>query len=76
MNPPYSNPLPFVQKALEEHKKYGIKVVLLMKCDPSTRWYKTLFEGGGHFLFFAERLHYSESKGAPNFPSVLIILSD
>ena len=75
VNPPYSNPLPFVLKGLEEHKKNRIAVVFLLKLDPSTRWYKALVEGGGHFLFFAERLHYSEAQSAP-FPSVLCILSD
>ena len=75
LNPPYSNPLPFVQKALKEHKERHIKVVLLLKLDTSTKWYRELVGGGAHFLFFAERLHYSDGGSAP-FPSVLAILSE
>ena len=76
LNPPYSNPLPYVLKAVEQHQRHHITVVLLLKLDPSTRWYRSLAEAGAHFLFFGERLHYSESKQSPNFPSVLAILSD
>ena len=72
MNPPYSNPLPWVQKAIEETKK-GKSGVLLLKVDPSTRWYKMLVENDAHFTYFNERLHYSESKAA-NFPSMLVFL--
>lgn len=38
-NPPYSNPLPFVQKAIEQ-TEYGVKTVMLVNLDPSTRWFK------------------------------------
>ena len=55
VNPPYSNPLPFVLKGLEEHKKNRIAVVFLLKCDSSTRWYKALVEGGG--------ISYSSQRG-------------
>lgn len=74
VNPPYSNPMPWVEKAIEESKK-GCYVVMLLKCDPSTKWYKKIVEAKAHFIFFGERLHYSESKQSPNFPSVLIVLN-
>lgn len=76
INPPYSDPLPFILKGIEAHKKYGVVVIFLLKMDSSTKWYKALVEGGAHFLYFAERLHYSESKQSPPFASVLAILSD
>ena len=75
INPPYSDPLPFVLKGIAEHQKKNIIVVFLLKLDPSTKWFKVLAEGGAHFLFFSERLHYSDKGSAP-FPSVLAILSD
>ena len=77
INPPYSNPLPFVLKAIDDHKKYPNNIiVMLLKFDSTTKWYKALVEAGAHFLYCAERLHYSESKQSPPFSSVLAILSD
>lgn len=37
MNPPYSNPLPFIQKAWEDSKY--CKIVCLVKVDTSTKWW-------------------------------------
>ena len=73
-NPPYSNPLPFVLKAIEEHRK-GKLVVLLLKLDTTTKYYRALLDAGAHFLYCGERLHFSE-KGPANFSSVIAILSD
>jgi hypothetical protein len=44
VNPPYSEPKKWILKALEEQNK-GIDVVFLLKCDPSTSWYRLLVEG-------------------------------
>jgi phage N-6-adenine-methyltransferase len=44
MNPPYSNPRPFIEKAGEDSKR--CKIVCLVKCDPSTRWWATFWEYG------------------------------
>lgn len=73
VNPPYSKPVLWVDKAIEEHKK-GVDVVLLLRCDPSTRWYKRIVEYGCHIAYFNERLKFSESKGSPNFASMLVFL--
>lgn len=42
MNPPYSNPKPFIEKAWEDSKY--CKIVCLVKCDPSTRWWSTFWD--------------------------------
>lgn len=42
MNPPYSNPKPFIEKAWEDSKH--CKIVCLVKCDPSTRWWATFWD--------------------------------
>ena len=74
INPPYSNPLPWVQKAIKHKKKYkGDNVVMLLKNDSSTFWYRELNEHGSHFLFPYGRLKYKTGKSAP-FSSVLVIL--
>jgi len=72
LNPPYSNPLPWVEKAIAESKK-GKTVVLLLKHDSSTKWYAKLHEEGAHFLPITGRLSFS-GKVAP-FPSVLVVLA-
>ena len=72
VNPPYSNPLPWVEKAIEAAKN-GKTVVLLLKHDTSTRWYSLLHEAGAHFLLIGGRLQFTDSP-AP-FPSVLVVLS-
>ncbi|WP_249961113.1 phage N-6-adenine-methyltransferase [Histophilus somni] len=41
VNPPYSNPLPFVQRAVELMKA-GYLVVMLLPADKSTKWYKVI----------------------------------
>jgi len=74
VNPPYSNPLPWVQKAIQTKKDYPkLNVVMLLKNDSSTKWYKLLHEHGSHFLMINGRLKYKTGKSAP-FPSVLVVL--
>lgn len=42
MNPPYSNPKPFIEKAWEDSKH--CKIVCLVRCDPSTKWWSTFWD--------------------------------
>jgi phage N-6-adenine-methyltransferase len=44
MNPPYSNPQPFIEKAWEDSKH--CKIVCLVKCDPSTKWWGVFWDYG------------------------------
>jgi len=73
VNPPYSNPLRWVKKAIEQQKK-GIDIVMLLRVDPSTKWYKLLIENGYHISFFNERLKFNDVKGSSNFASMLVFL--
>lgn len=73
VNPPYSSPMPWVKKAIVESMK-GKTIVMLLKHDSSTQWYRMLHENGAHFLMFSERLRFSESSNSPPFPSVLVVL--
>jgi hypothetical protein len=72
INPPYSNVMPWVEKAVLECKK-GKTVVLLVKNDSSTKWYAKLHEAGAHFIAPFERLIFNDGKAAP-FASVLAVL--
>jgi hypothetical protein len=71
-NPPYSNPLPWVKKAINESRK-GKRVALLLRHDSSTEWWRLLHEEGAYFLALIGRLHFSEA-GPANFASVLVLL--
>lgn len=55
MNPPYSNPKPFIQKAWDDSKH--CKIVCLVKCDPSTKWWATFW------LYNVKQYVYMDSSG-------------
>lgn len=68
-NPPYSNPLPFVEKAIEESHK-GKRIVMLLNVDNSTKWFelcarfatKIVFLTGGRVAFIHNETG-EETKG-------------
>lgn len=39
MNPPYSNPLPFVLRAIQQSVLHNKTVVMLLNVDGSTKWF-------------------------------------
>ena len=73
VNPPYSNPLPWIRKAIRENQEHGHTIALLLKHDSSTKWYAELHQAGAHFLMIQGRLKHQTKKGAA-FPSLLAIL--
>jgi len=73
VNPPYSNPLGWVRKAIEESKK-GKLIVMLLRVDTSTKWFAELVEAGAHFFWASQRIKFV-GKGSPNFASMLVILN-
>lgn len=84
MNPPYSNPLPFIEKAWEDSKH--CKIVCLVKCDPSTKWWATFWDynkntpkSGCQVSFFPKRIKFEPPEGlsdksGPTFPCALVIM--
>ena len=79
INPPYSNPKPWVEKAIRTHQAdpvFPAQIVMLLKHDSSTQWYRMLKEAGARFLMIEGRLRFRGSKNGPaSFPSVLAVLS-
>ncbi len=71
VNPPYSNPLPWVVKAIEERDK-GKTVALLLKLDTTTKWYYALEEANAHIMFIGERVKFNGRS--PPFCNILVIL--
>lgn len=74
VNPPYSNPLPWVKAAIEEKRLTPeMTIAMLLKHDSSTEWYRLLHEAGANFLMVNGRLKHRTGKSAA-FPSLLVIL--
>ena len=71
-NPPYSDPLPWVRKAIMEARR-GKRIAMLLRHDSSTEWWRLLHEDGAYFLAVIGRLHFS-GDGRANFASVLVLL--
>jgi len=81
VNPPYSSPLKWVEKAILESKK-GKLIVMLLRVDTSTKWFAKLIEAKAHILWVNGRLSFIDPYGdnaetTPcNFPSMLVILNE
>ncbi len=73
VNPPYSHPLGWIDKAIEENKK-GKMIVMLLRVDTSTKWFGRLIEAGAKILWVNGRLKHHTGKPA-NFPSMLVVLT-
>ena len=78
LNPPYSQPGKWIFKAIEESKK-GKRIVILMRFDPTTRYFKALIENNAHLFYCGERLEFINPEEKKNykspFPSILVVLS-
>ncbi|HGO5823364.1 TPA: DNA N-6-adenine-methyltransferase [Mannheimia haemolytica] len=59
VNPPYSNPLPFVQRAAEL-KKAGHIVVMLLPADKTTEWYTIIQQHANEVI---DIIGYHDEKG-------------
>ena len=80
VNPPYSEPHLWVDKALEELFQANMAgkpftCVLLLKHDSSTRWFRALHEAGAHMMLISERLSFQTGKPCA-FPSLMAVLSN
>lgn len=72
LNPPYSNPTPFLRAAVTS----GVPTVALLKADHTTSWWQTWVEGRGVVMPLTRRVRFYY-RGHPlrqtaAFPSVLV----
>ena len=74
VNPPYSYPLEWVDKAISESKK-GKMIAMLLRVDTSTKWFMKLKEANAKIMFIHGRLKHHTGKPA-NFPSMIVILDE
>lgn len=84
MNPPYSNPYPFVKKAFDDAKNGRMRTtVCLIKCDPSTKTWGVFWDYEKHqpkpdveIRYLPKRLKFEKDGVAGDsapFPSAIII---
>lgn len=66
MNPPYSDPSPWIEKAIREAAN-GCITVGLLPDDRSTGWYQTLRAHASGMLVADRRLPFLDEHGIPQF---------
>ena len=71
VNPPYSKPLLWVEKAIEEKHK-GKLVVMLLRADSSTKYFQRCQEEG-EVIYFGRRIKFNGKT--PYFASMLVIFN-
>jgi phage N-6-adenine-methyltransferase len=74
MNPPYSNPAPWVQKAYLTAQAGGL-VVGLLRASVDTRWFHSFVMKASEIRFIVDRVHFvMDGKGTrSNHPSMVVI---
>tara|TARA_R110000796_G_scaffold148262_6_gene265127 strand:- start:3296 stop:3799 length:504 start_codon:yes stop_codon:yes gene_type:complete len=66
-NPPYSKPLPWVNKIIKESKDNGIGTVLLLNHDMSTKWANLLLSINCHIIVITgSRISFLNEFGVPS----------
>lgn len=71
VNPPYSKPLDWVNKAIQEMQK-GKFIVMLLRSDTSTKYFAKCMQYG-EVLFFGRRIKFNGKT--PYFASMLVIFN-
>lgn len=51
INPPYSDPAPFIRKAIEEATRYPAFIVMLLPADTSVAWFKLCLDHAAQIWF-------------------------
>lgn len=75
-NPPYSDPAPWVDKAIESigfADEADTTIVMLLPSDSSTRWFSRGFDAARKVEFLTPRIRFGGYKGSPRFGSVVMI---
>lgn len=73
VNPPYSEKIPWIKKAIEESKK-GNKTVMLLPVDTSAVWFHDLILPNFEIHLFRGRLDLDNGHH-PRYPSMLVIIN-
>jgi len=60
-NPPYSNIIPWVQKAIKEYER-GKTTVMLVPADTSVKWFKLAYESCNEVRFISGRISFINAE--------------
>jgi site-specific DNA-methyltransferase (adenine-specific) len=71
VNPPYSDISSWVDKCIEESKKGGVWIFLLVPSRTDTKHFEKCFDNAVSVNFVHGRLKFGNSKNSAPFPSVL-----
>ncbi len=71
-NPPYSNQMPWGQKAFSESLRGNITVMLAM-CDTSTQFFKYRSNAADEIRLLDRRVQFVGAKGSPRFASMIVV---
>lgn len=75
VNPPYSDIMPFVDRALGiALKDDDADIWLLLPCNTGTKWFGLLVENTADMFFLRGRLKFGDSVNSAPFYSVLVHL--
>lgn len=74
-NPPYGREqVKFIHKALEQHKKYGSTIVMLIPARPDTKvWQDLIFKNASQVCFIKGRLKFGNATENAPFPCALVV---
>ena len=75
INPPYSNIKEWTKYAINYHKFYKRKIVMLLPSRTGTKWFHELLNYGIEINFIKGRLKFGNSKNSAPFDSIFIILN-
>lgn len=65
MNPPFSNPTPWLEKAYETSQRGGI-IVALLPDDRSVKWYQNWVEDKAQIIYVPDhRISFEDAEGTP-----------
>ena len=72
MNHPYSQSKLWIPYAVEQYQKYNVEMLLLIKLDVSTKWWRSV--ANYPWLAYNRRLKFGDGKSAAPFQSAMVYL--
>lgn len=70
-NPPYSDIMPWVERAYAESREYR-DTYMLLPADISTAWYKFCYENASRMHGINKRIKFNGAKHSAKFASVIV----
>lgn len=65
VNPPYSNPRPWIEKTIEETRNFADSVVMLLPAATDTTWFHDLVLPHADVIFMRGRIRFHGPDGKP-----------